>query len=150
MDSEQSRRQQILTALKNYFGEDRVLNIATFNKEGSRSALLASCRALDIDIDEAQSIANMIPSSRGTNWSLEESIYGNEEEEKKPVTELVNTLKHYPRLKEVALGIEGLINRRSIHASGVYIFQDHYVTQNAMMRAPSGQPTTQFDMENSD
>ena len=150
LDSQQSRRQQILQALKRYFGEMRVLNICTFGTEGSRSAILTACRGLDIDVDEAQVIANMIPSSRGQNWSLDDCLNGNEEEGKAPVKELISKLEEYDRLREVALGIEGLINKRSIHASGVYIFNDDYIEYNAMMKAPNGQPVTQFNMEDSD
>ena len=48
------------------------------------------------------------------------------------------------------MAIEGIVNKRSIHASGVYIFNDGYLDFNAMMKAPNGQPTTQFNMADSD
>src|SRR5699024_9065285 len=46
LDSEQSKRMDILQALKDTYGENRVLNIATFSREGSRSALLSACRGM--------------------------------------------------------------------------------------------------------
>lgn len=151
LDSQQSRRQQILQALRNYFGARQVLNICTFGTEGGRSAILTACRGLDVDNDEGQFLANLIPSERGSDWSLYDSIHGNEKEGKQPVKELINEMnKAHPKLIEVSLGIEGLVNKRSIHASGVYIFQDDFVTQNAMMKSPNGQPTTQFNMQDSD
>lgn len=151
LDTQQSRRQQILQALRDYFGARRVLNICTFGTEGGRSAILTACRGLDVDNDEGQFLANLIPSERGSDWSLQDCIYGNKEEGRKPIKELINEMnKAHPNLIEVALGIEGLVNKRSIHASGVYIFQDDFVTQNAMMKSPNGQPTTQFNMNDSD
>lgn len=150
IDSQQNRRQQILQALKNYFGENRVLNIATFGTEGSRSALLSASRGLCIDNDEAQYLTNMIISERGQNWSLSDCFFGNKEKGRKPIKELVNAVEKHEGLKETALKIEGLVKSRSVHASGVYIYNDDFTKFNAMMRASSGQPTTQFDMGDSD
>jgi len=48
------------------------------------------------------------------------------------------------------LGIEGLINGRSSHASGFYIFKNGFIEQNALMKSPKGQFITQFNMEDSD
>ncbi|MED4883105.1 hypothetical protein [Bacillus smithii] len=150
MDSQQNRRSQILQALKDTFGERQVLNIATFGTEGSKSALLSACRGMGIDIDEASYLTTLIPVERGKNWSLSDCFFGNPEKNRKPVKELVNAVEKYEGLKEIALKIENLVNKRSVHASGVYIYNDDYTKFNAMMRAPSGQPTTQFDMGDSD
>lgn len=46
IDTEGAKRQQILRALKRRFGNDRVLQIATFGTEGSKSALKTACRGL--------------------------------------------------------------------------------------------------------
>ncbi|MGG1444913.1 hypothetical protein ABE354_23255 [Brevibacillus laterosporus] len=51
---------------------------------------------------------------------------------------------------DIALKIENLVKSRSIHASGVYIYNNDYTKYNSMMRASSGQPTTAFDMADSD
>src|SRR5699024_1895578 len=86
LDSEQGKRMQILRALKEVYGEDRVLNIATFSTEGSKSALLSAARGMGIDVDEANYLTSMIPSERGSNWTLSECYYGNEKKGRKPVT----------------------------------------------------------------
>ncbi len=150
LDSAANRRKQILKALQNYFGEDRVLNICTFGTEGSRSAILTSCRGLEIDNDTAQYIADMIPFERGSNWSIKDCIEGNEEKGRKPVKEFINEIHSYENLLEVALGIEGLINKRSIHASGVFIYNDNFVNFNARMKAPNGQFISQWNMNDSE
>lgn len=152
LDSEQNKRTQILKALKEVFGENQVLNIATFGTEGSKSALLSACRGMDIDVDEASQMTTLIPVERGQNWSLSDCFFGNNDDEnpRKPIKELIRLVDKYEGLKEVALRIENLVNKRSVHASGVYIYNSHYTEHNAMMRASSGQPTTQFDMGDSD
>lgn len=149
LDTEQSKRGKIIEALREEF-ENNVYNIATFGTEGSKSTLLTACRGLKINDDIAHGLTTLIPSSRGINWSLRDCILGNKKEDKKPVTELLNELEKYDRLKEVCLGIEGLINKRSSHAGGVFIFQQGITEQNAMMKAPSGLPITQWAMEESE
>lgn len=150
LDSQANRRKQILKALQNYFGEDRVLNICTFGTEGSRSAVLTACRGLGISNDIAQYLSDMIPFERGANWSLKDCLEGNEEKGRKPVKEFITEINLYENLLEVALGIEGLINKRSVHASGVFIYNDHFVNFNARMKAPSGQYISQWAMSDSE
>jgi DNA polymerase III subunit alpha len=150
IDTEGSKRQQILQALRRHFGEDRVLQVCTFGTEGSKSALLTACRGLGIDVDTAQYLTGLIPFERGQNWSLSDCFFGNEEKGRKPVKELINEVEKYPRLKETALKIEGLVNKRSIHAGGVIIFNEPYYKSNAMMKAPNGTPITQFNLGDSE
>jgi DNA polymerase III subunit alpha len=150
IDTEGAKRQQILQALKRHFGEDRVLQVCTFGTEGSKSALLTACRGLGIDVDTAQYLSGMIPFERGQNWSLSDCFYGNEEKGRKPIKEFIREVEKYPKLKETALKIEGLVNKRSIHAGGVIIFNEPYYKSNAMMKAPNGTPITQFNLGDSE
>lgn len=150
IDTEGAKRQQILTALKNRFGEGRVLQIATFGTEGSKSALKTACRGLGIDSDIAQFLSGMIPFERGENWSLSDCLDGNADKERKPNKEFIREIEKYPKLKETALKIEGLVNKRSSHAAGIIIFNDHYNKSNAMMKTPKGAEITQFNMGDSE
>lgn len=150
LDSEASRRPFIFDAVKKEVGYDNALNIATFKTEGSKSAILCSARGLGINSDEAQEIVSLIPSERGFLWSLKDCFEGNEEKNRKPIAQMVNLTKHHSKLKETSMRIEGLVTARSSHACGFYIFQNGYVTQNALMKTPSGQLITQFDMDDSD
>jgi len=151
IDTQQSKRGQIIDAVKEYFGEDNVLNICTFKTEASKAAIKTAARGLDhVPDDSAQAIADLIPFVRGNHHTLSQCLYGDEGKGIKPSTEFINKINEYEGLKETALGIEGLVSGRSIHACGVYIFKDGYKPQNALMRAPSGQKTTQYTMEDSD
>ncbi|SNZ10023.1 DNA polymerase-3 subunit alpha [Terribacillus aidingensis] len=146
IDTEGAKRQQILKALKNRFGNDRVLQIATFGTEGSKSALQTACRGLGIDSDIAQYLSGMIPFERGSNWSLKDCFEGNEEKGRKPIKDFIREVESYPNLRETALKIEGLVNKRSSHAAGVIIFNDVFTKTNAMMKTPKGAAITQFNM----
>ncbi len=45
--------------------------------------------------------------------------------------------------------IEGKIDKRSIHAGGVILFNEEYYKSNALMKAPNGLPITQFNLDDS-
>lgn len=147
----------MLLALKNYFGNDRVLNIGTFKTEGTKSAILSACRGYrseefpkGIEIDTAQYLSSLIPQERGKLWSIQDVVYGNKEKERKPSREFINEIEKYEGLLDIIIKIDGLVCGRSIHASGIYITNDSYTKTNAMMKAPNGQETSQFDMLDSD
>jgi len=150
IDTQANRRSWIIEAVKKRRGERKVLNCCTFKTEGSKSAIITAGRGLGIDPDVTSYIANMIPITRGFTWSLKDCVNGNEEEERRPVREFINECSKYEGLLEVAMGIEGLISGRSIHASAVYLFNDDFLEHNARMKAPNGTYITQFDMKDSD
>ncbi|MFO1442952.1 DNA polymerase III subunit alpha [Bacillus sp. Bva_UNVM-123] len=150
IDTEGSKRPQIIQALRNHFGETKILQVCTFGTEKSKSALQTACRGLEIDSDIALYLSGMIPFERGENWSLSDCFFGNEELDRKPIKEFIREVEKYPHLKETALKIEGLVNKRSVHAGGVILFNEDYYKSNAMMKSPSGDPITQYNLGDSE
>lgn len=128
--------------------------IATYGTEGTKSAILTACRGYrseeytnGIDNDEAQYIASLVPSERGFLWSIDEVVNGNPEKGRKPVQMFINEVNQYPGLLDIIKGIEGLINKRSSHASGVILFdEDPYEFGAGFMRTPKGEVITQLDL----
>ncbi|PEN61674.1 PHP domain-containing protein [Bacillus wiedmannii] len=149
LDSEGSKRHDIIRITKEEYGEENVLNMGTFTTEGTRSTVLTACRGLEIDKDIAHNIANLIPTEKGGIWNLNECFNGNPKKGKKPCKPFITEVEKYEGLKDAMISIEGLISGRGQHASGVIIFPDGYVEQNAMMKTTSGLPVTQFDMNDS-
>ena len=147
IDSEKSKRSAIIEATRRKFGNDRVLNICAFKTEGSKNAILTSCRGKNIPVERAQYISNLIPTVRGKTTSL--SVMINGDEDNKPNTEFISECNKYPGLLDMALAIEGMICGRTVHASGVIIFERPYYELNCMMRSSNGLPTTQWDMDDS-
>lgn len=111
--------------------------------------MLTAARGMGIENDVAQYLAGMIPVTRGKTASLSEMRYGDEENGIKPTKEFINECDKYPGLLDTAMAVEGIVSGRSIHASGVIIFDSPYIDHNAMMRAPNGQVVTQWDMDDS-
>lgn len=147
IDTEAAKRNQIFRQLKKYFGEDRVLQVCTFGTEASKSAVQTAARGLGIDSDTAMYVSGLIPFERGSSWTLNECVNGDEEKERKPVTEFINEINKHENWLQVSMKIEGLINKRSIHASGVIVFNEEYYKTNAMMTAPNGTHVTQLSLE---
>ena len=127
--------------------------IATFGTEGTRSTILTACRGYrseeypdGIDVDTAQYLSSLIPSERGFLWSLNDVINGNDDKGRKPIKIFINEVNLYPGLLDIMMGIEGLINKRSSHASGVILFDEDPYEFGCFMKTPKGEIITQYDL----
>ena len=127
--------------------------IATFGTEGTKSAVLTACRGYrsedfpdGIDVDTAQYLSSLIPSERGFLWPLADVINGNKDKDRKPVAPFISEINEYPGLLDIAIAIEGLINKRSSHASGVILFDEDPYEFGCFMRTPKGEIITQWDL----
>ena len=135
---------------KKVFGCTR---ISTFGTEGSKSAVLTACRGYrsedypdGIDVDQAQYMASLIPQERGFLWTIKEVVHGNEEKNRKPVKSFIHEVNNYPGLLDIILAIEGTINKRSSHASGIVLFDGDPFEHSAFMKTPKGKIITQYDL----
>ena len=127
--------------------------IATFGTEGTKSAVLTACRGYrsedfpdGIDVDTGQYLSSLIPSERGFLWSLKDVVYGNKDKDRKPITPFITEINQYPGLLDIAMAIEGLINKRSSHASGVILFDEDPYEFGCFMKTPKGEIITQWDL----
>lgn len=127
--------------------------IATFGTETTKSAILTACRGYrskdypsGIDVDDAQYMTGLIPIERGFLWPLQDVIHGNSEKERKPVKPFLSFVNQFPGLLDIMLNIEGLVNKRSSHASGVILFSDDPFEHCCFMKTPKGEIITQWDL----
>ena len=153
IDLTPSKRGRIFEALRKERGELNVIQVCTYGTEGTRSAIAAACRGYrseafpeGIDSDTALYFSSLIPQERGFLWSIHDAVYGNEEKERKPITALVNELNKYPGLLDIIESIDGLVNKRGQHASGVILYNDNPFDTGAIMRSPNGDLTTQYSL----
>lgn len=151
IDIEGSKRATVLSKLKEVYGLDKVVNVATFGTEKSKSAILTACRGLGIEVDEAQYLSSLIPADRGQLRSLKECYYGSEEKGFPPVSAFVAEMStNYVEVWEVAQKIENLVNKIGEHAGGVIFTDGNFVDSTALMRAPNGDLITQFDLHDAE
>ncbi len=161
-----SRRPTILKEIKKERGQKFKLDIddlsrknlgctliATFGTEGTRSAILTACRGYrseeypdGIDVDTAQYMSSLIPSERGFLWPLNDVVNGNKDKDRRPISAFINEVNQYEGLLNIMLAIEGLINKRSSHASGVILFDEDPYEFGCFMKTPKGEIITQYDL----
>ena len=139
---------------KKLFGCTR---ISTFGTEGTKSAILTACRGYrsedypdGIDVDQAQYMASLIPQERGFLWPIKDVIEGNEEKNRKPVAVFIREMNNYPGLLDIVKGIEGLVNKRSSHASGIVLFDGDPFEHSAFMKTPKGEIITQYNLHDAE
>ena len=147
VDIEGSKRADVLSHLRKVYGSDRVANVATFGTEKAKSAIQTACRGLGIDVDIAQYLSSMIASDRGTQRTLSQTFYGDEDAGFAPNKQFIYEMtENYPEVWNVAKRIEGLVSRSGIHAGGVIFVDEDFTNSTALMRAPDGTICTQFDL----
>lgn len=146
VDIEGGRRAQVLQALRDTYGEDRVANVVTFSTEGSKQAIQTAARGLGIDNDIALYISSLIPADRGKVRTLSQCYNGDKENDFLPIPLFVQQMNEYPELWKVAQKIEGLVNKVGEHAGGVIFVDEPFTNSTALMRVPNGDIVTQFDL----
>lgn len=154
LDLAPSKLQKIFREIRKERGELGLIQVCTFGTEKTKNAILAACRGYrsedypnGIDNDEALYISSLVPQERGFLWELSDILYGNEEKGRLPQKQFINAVNQYPGLIDIIKNIGGLISRRGIHASGVILFDAENIYDTAaVMRAPNGALTTQWDL----
>ena len=153
IDLAPSKRPAIFKAIRKERGEFGLVQVATFGTEGTKSAVLTACRGYrsedypdGIDIDEAQYMSSLIPQERGFLWPIKDVINGNPEKDRQPITTFINEVNMYPGLLDIIINIEGLVNKRGIHASGVILYGDDPFDTASFMKAPNGELITCYDL----
>ena len=91
-------------------------------------------------------MSSLIPQERGFLWSINDVVYGNEEKDRKPVQAFIREVNNYPGLLNIIMSIDGLVNKRSSHASGVILYGNDPFETASFMRTPSGDLITCYDL----
>ena len=153
IDLAPSKIQKIFSEIRKERGELGLVQVCTFGTEGTKSAILTACRGYrsddypsGIDVDEAQYLSSLVPSERGFLWPIDDVVNGNVEKGRKPVQSFISTVNQYPGLLDIITHIQGIVNKRSSHASGVILFDEDIYETAAVMRTPKGALITQWDL----
>lgn len=152
-----SKREEIFASIREEVGQLGCVQVCTYGTETTRSAISTACRGYrskdfpdGIDNDVAQYMTSLAPSERGFVWPVHDLVYGNEEKNRKPVKNFLAEVRKYPGLLEIIEKIEGLINHRGIHASGVNFYMDDPFDSACFMKATSGAIVTQFSLHDAE
>ena len=157
IDLAPSKRPAIFEAIRKERGELGLVQVATFGTEGTKSAILTACRGYrsedypsGIDVDQAQYMSSLVPQERGFLWSISDVVDGNPEKGRKPIAAFIREVNKYPGLLDIIRSIEGLVNKRSSHASGVILYGEDPFETASFMKTPSGDLITCFDLHDAE
>ena len=153
IDLAPSKRPAIFNAIRKERGTLGLIQVATFGTEGTKQAILTACRGYrsddypnGIDVDEAQFMSSLIPQERGFLWPMKDVVNGNPDKDRKPVTTFIQKVNQYPGLLDIIVYIEGIVNKRSSHASGVILYGEDPFETASFMKTPSGDLITCWDL----
>ena len=137
-------RNEVVQALKDYYGTDRISKVMTLSTEKSRSAILTACRGLNVDLETANYMSSLIRSDRGLARTLKQMYYGDEDFQPEP--KFVEIMDAYPEVWEMAQEFEGLCCGVGSHAGGIIITDKPFTKVAALMRTNQGDIITQYDL----
>lgn len=152
-----SKREYIFQKIREERGQLGCVQVCTYGTISTKAAIKIAARGYrnndypdGIELDEAEYLSSLIPQERGFLYSLSDCFYGNEKKDRKPSYTFIQQVEKYPGLKEILLGIEGLISQRGIHASGVNFYgEDPYETA-CFMKAKNGSIITQYSLHDTE
>jgi len=132
------RREEVITYVRNKYGERAVAQIITFGTMGAKMAVRDVGRVMGMSFGETSRIADLIP--------------------KVPGAKLADALKQVPELRnlaqeesvkpviEAALQLEGMVRQSGTHAAGVVIADRDLTDYLPLTRDDTGAVMTQFSM----
>jgi DNA polymerase-3 subunit alpha len=130
------RRDDVVTYVRNKYGEDRVANIITYGKFGAKMVVRDLARVLNIPYAEANRIAKMVPDD--LNISLDDAVAKSIELQGEMRTN--ETVREIIRQGKV---IEGMVRNTGKHACGI-IVGDQPLTNLVPVTLQEGDLTTQY------
>jgi len=148
IDTEGNKRLQVINAVREYFqsiGGD-LIQVATFGTEATKGSLKVAGRGLGISDSDVGYLGSLVPNERGSDWSLNDCMYGNEKEGRSPLPAFQAGIKKFPMLLEVASKIEGLITKVGIHPAGVVAINQNLVEFGSMMKTTKGVPISSYEL----
>ncbi len=136
------QRDQVIEYVTEKYGQDSVVQIATFGTLQARGVIRDVGRVLDYPYALCDQVAKLVPRGQnGKNITLDEALA-----ESRELRELAEQDERVGRIISFARQLEGLPRHASTHAAGVVICGEpayHFVP---LSRSADGQLTTQFPM----
>ncbi|MDT8307058.1 MAG: DNA polymerase III subunit alpha, partial [Anaerolineae bacterium] len=152
LDYPDDRRHEMIEYTVRKYGSDKVAQIITFGTMGARAAVRDVARALDIPLDEVDSIAKLIPAIPGKPCSIANALDSEHEFYTSDLAELYRSDTRVQRLLDTARQLEGVARHASTHAAGV-IIADRPLVEYAPLHRPTSSAdngmgiVTQWPME---
>lgn len=138
IDFEDTRRDEVVTYLKNKYGKQRVANIVTYQTIGVKQAIRDIGRVFAYPQHEIDYLSKLLGNLQ-TNFK---DAYRNNLAFK----QLLDTEPHYLEIVTLANKIEGLIRQTGLHAAGIILSDTNLFDTLPVLSDDSSNLTTQYEM----
>ena len=140
----QDRREEAIEHVREKYGAPLVSQIITYGKLKAKAAIRDVSRVLDLNFNEADRIAKLVPDQLGIK--LREAL-----EAEPRLAALRDGDPKVRRVIDVALAVEGTMRQTGVHAAGVVIADRPLVEYAPLYRdEPEGGPVVQYDMKSAE
>lgn len=139
IDFPDTRRDEIISYVKDKYGDMHVAQIVTFGTLAAKAALRDVGRVMGIDSKAADRLAKVIPSKPGT--TLKEAVTVSSE-----LKTLLQQSEELQRVFQTALKVEGLPRHTSTHAAGVVLSEEPLTQVVPIQEGHDGVYLTQYAM----
>ena len=133
------RRDEVISYVKEKYGDDHAVQIITFGTLAARAAVRDVGRALGMAYSEVDKVARQIPQELGI--TLEKAMRDNS-----ALVDMYKSDLKVKKLIDTAASLEGMPRHASTHAAGVVI-TDKPITDYVPVSVNGGAVVTQFDMD---
>lgn len=139
MDFADDRRDEVITYVRQKYGDDHVAQIITFGTMAARAAIRDTGRAMGYAYLLCDQVAKTIPQGLTLQQSLQESA---------EFRQLYDSDEQVKKLIDTALKLEGVARHASTHAAGVVITKDPLNTIVPLQKPTQegGGVVTQYEM----
>ena len=143
VDFEDKRRDEVITYVREKYGQNQVAQIGTFGTMMAKAAVRDVARVLGWPYAKADRIAKLVPfGAQGFHMSLDMAKKQNRE-----LGTLYETDAEVKELLDLAQKVEGNARHVSVHAAGVVIAPTDLVNFTPLQRETTGSKiNTQYDM----
>jgi len=129
LDFADDRRDEVITFVRQKYGQDRVAQICTFGTMAARAAIKDVGRVFGVPFTEMNDFAKLIPERPGT--TLEDAL-----ELSKELREDLKNNDQHQKIFNTALKLEGCVRHVSVHACAVVISPDKITTRIPLQHPP--------------
>ncbi|MCK4596099.1 DNA polymerase III subunit alpha, partial [candidate division WOR-3 bacterium] len=137
IDFSDTRRDEVISYIKNRYGEENVSQIITFGTMAARAAIRDVGRVLRISLPEVDRIAKTIPFGKNLRDAYENADFKN----------IIREKDEYKRLLTLAMRLEGVTRHASVHAAGLVVAPEEITEFVPLYRMPDGSLVTQYPMK---
>lgn len=150
IDIQSFKKEQIIKAIKEYFGERRVCQCVTWGTLSSKLALERAGKGLGIPETRIGYLKSLIPVKRGSIYSLKDCVEGNPEKGREKVPEFIREVANFPNLLETAMALEGMIVSSGVHAGALNILKGDFTETGSVMVSTNGAVISQYDLHHAE